>query len=454
MRVELPRRSLHRMWLPGLLLMLFALGLLGGCSERHPGPAENLTLRAPRTVIWKDFLGVNAHFLWFAPEVYRQQMERLRALGLQWVRIDLHWDRIEPEQGRFRWDVLDPLMQQVQANDLQAEVYLVGSARYASSAPVDAPNPDQYPPRDPAQYAQVLAQLAARYPQVAAWQVWNEPNLPSFWYPREDPAAYGRLLLASIQALHQAAPARQVVLGGMAYYSQMPTRGKALMIEALGKGGLFALNTVIAYHPYSLQPEGDDPAARDFIQRAQQGHRSLRAAGVKQIWADEWGWSSYAGPKEEQPIIGERGQADYLLRRLALMSALDYDRIFLFALSDLDERASVRDRSYGLLDRNATPKPAYAALARFLAITGARLEPDDPPDVQAPRIGLISIGWRRADGHRLWMFWAQQPTELRLHGIAAASLLDPLDGGHRELKAAAGGLAVPVATRLQILEWR
>ncbi|MFN2910829.1 hypothetical protein ACKUE4_25240, partial [Escherichia coli] len=74
-----------------------------------------------------------------------------------------------------------------------------------------------------------------------------------------------------------------------------------------------------------------------------------------------------------QDIIGVEGQADYVLRRLALMSALDYDRIFLFTLSDLDQRASVRVRVSGLLDLDANPKPVYLALQRFLKVTGPKL---------------------------------------------------------------------------------
>ncbi|GLQ89447.1 glycoside hydrolase 5 family protein [Dyella flagellata] len=444
----------RRRWLaPAAIVTLFLLLLLLGQSRKNEALAAPLELRAPRTVVWKDFLGVNAHFLWFTPEVYRLQMQRLQALGLQWTRIDLHWDRIEPSRGQFRWDVLDPLMQRLVTDRLKAEVYLVGSARYASSAPADASNSDQYPPQGPQLYANVLVQLARRYPQVSAWQVWNEPNLPSFWYPREDPQAYGQLLLASKQALDRAAPGRQLVLGGMAYFSQMPDQHGRLMVQSLGNLGLFSFPIVIAYHPYSLAPEGDDPAQRDFILRAEQGNQALRAAGVKQIWADEWGWSSYAGPVEQQPIIGEQGQADYLLRRLVLMSALDYDRIFLFALSDLDDRATARDRHYGLLDEHAQPKPAYYALARFLAITGPRVQPIDPPHPATAPPGLISVAWRRDDGHQLWMFWAAQPGQLTLPGIRLATLHDPLRGTQRQLRAKQDPLQVPVQTSLQILEW-
>ena len=124
-----------------------------------------------------------------------------------------------------------------------------------------------------------------------AWQVWNEPNLPSFWQPAESPEGYGDLLRTSVRVLRQDAPQRTIVMAGMAYYSQMPVKG-GLMLEALGRTGALGLGAIAAYHPYSLQPEGDDPKANDFILRAQLINRLLRAAKVPGIWATEWGWSS------------------------------------------------------------------------------------------------------------------------------------------------------------------
>lgn len=452
MKLATRGRAVFR-WRSGGLLALALLALLAGVSACAKGERPAMELVPPRAVVWRDFLGVNAHFLWFEPARYQQQMDQLQALGLQWVRVDLHWDTIEPQEGVFRWDVLDPLMAEIERRGLKAEVYLVGSAPHATSAPAGSPHPDQYPPKDPALYAKALVQLAQRYPKVAAWQVWNEPNLPAFWRPREDPAAYGRLLLTSVQAMQAQAPGRRIVLGGMGYFSQMPTRGGALMVESLAKGGLFSLDVITAYHPYSLHPEGDDPKVMDFILRAQQGNATLRAAGARDIWADEWGWSSYDGPKEEQPIIGEQGQADYVTRRLALMSALDYDKVFLFALSDLDNRAGARDRRYGLLDEGAKPKPVYIAVQRMLQLTGPRISPGKPPALAAVPPGLISIAWQREDGRRLWFFWADKPGQVQLRGVEAAQLHDVLEGRAQALKAGNGSLSVPVRTTLSILEW-
>ena len=443
--------------------VIAACALLAACGESQPVPT--LTLKAPRAIEWNDFLGVNAQFHWFPPEVYKRQMQTLHALGLSWVRLGLQWELLEPEPGKFRYDVLDPIMQAMRDNSLKPEVYLVGSARFATTAPADAREfRDQYPPRDADEYARTLAGLAQRYPDVAAWQVWNEPNLPGFWRPHEDPDGYARLFVASAKALHAAVQDKPIVLGGFAYFGEMGVLGGS-MIDAMDARGLVShknANTpladieppVVAYHPYTLYPEGNRTTSREFVEKTRALNARLRMLGATRIWADEWGWSSYAGPKEEQPIIGADGQADFLLRRLALMSTLDFDRIFLFTLSDLDTRASVRDRNYGLLDLDAQPKPAYLALQRFLAITGPRLEPADAPTLTDPPSGLIGIAWTRADGHRLLMFWAADTGEAKLAQVAHATLHDPLAGTQRDLAAGAdGALQVPVTRRLALLEW-
>ena len=212
----------------------------------------------------------------------------------------------------------------------------------------------------------------------------------------------------------------------------------------------------VAYHPYTTKAEGSDADARDFVKRVVPAHQWLRSAGVKQIWATEWGWSSYKGPVEEQPIVGEDGQADFTLKRLALMAALDYDKVFLFTLSDLDSRASERDQHYGLLRLNGEPKPVFHALKRFLQVCGPRLEPDTPPAVEALKgdapEGLVSIGWRRPDGARLWMAWAEKKAEVRIPAQGKSAVLHhPVSGRQTTLESSQGKLRLTLEPGLQIL---
>ncbi len=438
----------HKFFL-GLPVAALAVFLLVNLSQ--PAEAETTQLKAPRAVVWKDFLGVNAHFLWFTPEQYKQQMQRFHALGLEWVRVDLHWDRHEPSEGRYRLGELDGVVDSLKQEQLKSVFYLVGSAPHATSAPSGSPTPDQFPPKQAQVFAERMAMLARRYPSIDAWQVWNEPNLPSFWRPHENAEAYGRLLQQSTQALRQVDPNKPVVMGGMAYYSQMPVKG-GLMLESLGKLGVQQLGTIIAYHPYSQTPETDEPGKRDFILRSQQLNQMLRGVQVPAIWATEWGWSSYAGPIELQELIGEQGQADYVLRRLALMSALDYDKLFLFALSDLDSRASARDQHYGLLDLQGKPKPVYLALQRFLQISGPRLQPADAPQLSALPNDLYAISWTREDGKNLWLFWSASGAEVHLPNVTKAVVHDPLSGARKDVQSDQG-IRVKASPTLQMLVW-
>lgn len=407
-----------------------------------------------KPVVWADFLGLNAQLQWFAPEVAQRQVQRLRELGLNWVRLALHWMLLEPEPGRFQLEGTDRMMALVKQAGLRSIVYVVGSPRFASSAPAGAPYADKYPPADPQVFAQRMQALAQRYPMVDVWQVWNEPNIPGFWQPRIDPQGYLGLLKPAVAALRQTVPNKAIAVAGMAYYSEMAGLG-GLMLEALARQGVFKQDLIACYHPYSAEPEGAEDGARDFLTHAPFVNKGLRGFGAKQIWATEWGWSSYDGPKEEQPIVGEAGQASHTLKRLALMATQDYDRIFLFTLSDLDARAGVRDRRYGLLREDGSPKPVFHALQRFLAVCGPRLLPGAAMAIEGGLPdGIVSIGWRRADGKQLWMAWAHQPMTVTLGGVRAGVWHQPAAGTQREVRAAEGkGLSLPLSTDLQVLVW-
>ena len=378
------------LYLGGSALLLAVVLLL--VFWGRPADAEIQVLKAPRAVVWKDFLGVNAQFLWFSPERYNKQIDRLQDLGLEWVRLDLHWDRLETAEDQYQLASLDQLVKDLEARQLKSVFYLVGSARFITTAPFYSPFQDQYPPRDPEVFARRMAMLSQRYPSVAAWQVWNEPNLIGFWRPKADPEGYAKLLQASTIALRMVDPESRWFPPAWPSSARCPTAAPCSMPSATWAWRASAPSP----------PTIPIPSCRKATTRgtwtsspANQINRALRNAGVPAIWSTEWGWSAYKGPKELQDIIGVEGQADYVLRRLALMSALDYDRIFLFTLSDLDQRASVRDRDYGLLDLDANPKPVYLALQRFLKVTGPKLRPADPPVTEDLPDGSFSIGWTR-----------------------------------------------------------
>lgn len=433
---------------PALVLLLSACVIANDHYEPLP--------QAKKPIVFSEFLGMNTPLLFYAPDVYQRQLGMLKLLGLKWVRVDLHWDHMEPKSGQWRYDLSDPLMSALKQGGFKPVVYLVGTAPFAATQPEGTAFRDQYPPRDNNEYAARIIALAKRYPFVTHWQVWNEPNILPFWRPQEDPEAYAKMLQASRSAINLAKLGdRKLVTAGMAYYSQMPLRGNALMLDELAKLGALPLANVVAYHPYSDQPEGDpditDPD--NFIKRAQLINGKLRAANVKDIWATEWGWSTYTGEKDFQTQISEQTQAEYLLQRLMLMMPMDYDRIFWFSFPEIDKIVSERDRHYGLIRPNASPKPAWHALKRFLTITGDRLEPLPPLQLGTNPPAFYHHNWKRADGSRITLFYGKKESSFSIASDRPLTLQWPASGSSQQLLPVAGVVTVPVKMTLGILEY-
>lgn len=436
----------YRSW--GPIKRALLIGALSLCSADVL--AETI-LRANREVNWQDYLGINVQFDAFAPDIYQKQMTRLDQLGLSWIRWKLEWANLEPVKGEYNLARLDAAMGAATSHHYSMLAYLSGSAVFASSAPAGASNSDQYPPEDFNLFAERMAALARHYPNVDSWQVWNEPNIN--WLPLADPKAYYSLLTLTAKAIRDAVPDKDVVTAGMAYYGQMLGSTGNMLRTMLEDLGFDKQDIVAAYHPYSDYPEGDSIQDRDFLLRANEMNALLHTSGVSNVWATEWGWSSYGGPLPVQQAAGLQSQANYTLRRLAIMSTMDFQRIFLFSLSDIDRPVSARERNYGLLDLKGEPKPVYYALQNFLRITGPTLRPDTLPLMISVPEDLYAVPWTRPDGSHVLMAWSESRAHLKIPGIKTATLYDPLSGRHSDL---ADGMGVDVALKptLQILVWK
>lgn len=120
--------SVRPLWRYLPLALSIAVGSALLLSEKVD--AQPVNLAPERTVVWKDFLGVNAHFLWFTPEQYHKQIKQYKKLGLQWVRVDLHWDRLEPKEDGYQLSTFDELDRTLTAEKIRSVFYLVGSAPF------------------------------------------------------------------------------------------------------------------------------------------------------------------------------------------------------------------------------------------------------------------------------------------------------------------------------------
>ncbi|HEX9116197.1 MAG TPA: hypothetical protein VGA61_09030 [Anaerolineae bacterium] len=160
-----------------------------------------------------DF-GIQA-FLWWRPEVADRDLGLLKDAGFHWVKQLFNWQDIEGAgQGQYNWDNADRVVEQVQKYNLKLLARV--------SADPDKPFWAGVPPASSDAFARYAGAVAKRYAgKIAAYQIWNEPNLAREWgNKRPDPVAYAKMLKAAYAAIKAADPQAIIITAGMAPTSE------------------------------------------------------------------------------------------------------------------------------------------------------------------------------------------------------------------------------------------
>ena len=305
-------------------------------SPTDPPPTRMPTLTplpSPTPTRAVDALEYGMHaFLWYHPEVASRDLQVIRDAGFGWVKQVFGWRDIEPSRGLFDWSHSDWIVDTCEEAGLKLLVRVDHQPEWAGgNYPTNGP-PDNYHDLGDFLYA-----VATRYRgRIAAYEVWNEPNLASEWGGRRPrPMEYARLLFIAYPRIKQADPGALVISGGLA-----PTgtdsdlaRPDDVFLDRLyhhmggSSNGYFDLLGAHA-SGYKAPPETDpaEAAARADLG----GHRcfclrrveDLRAIMVrhgeadKQIAVTEFGWTS--DPRPGSPYhwhaVTEQQKADYLVR--------------------------------------------------------------------------------------------------------------------------------------------
>jgi hypothetical protein len=291
------------------------------------------------------------------PATLRASFARAREAGVDWMRIDFFWHLIEPSQGRLQWSRYDAITQVAKANGITLLGILDYTAPWATRNP--AARDDKQPPRDPTSFVRYAAQTVERYrDSVAAWQVWNEPDHPSFW--KGSAEEYARLLALVYPAIKAASPAAQVVVGGLAEGGAADPRFLESVLKVCRDIGQPCFD-VFAFHTNFRSPAD---VRRQFATNRQR----LGAFGLTPpIWITE---ASYTSDARQQTLPGyqdgEAAQARYLTDTIPLSLELGAARVFWATLYDYRAEHG-RYTASGLLSVEGRSKPAYEAFRRLTA---------------------------------------------------------------------------------------
>ncbi|MBV8719781.1 MAG: cellulase family glycosylhydrolase [Chloroflexi bacterium] len=240
------------------------------------------------------------------PEKRQRSLDLLQAAGVTWIRQELPWEQIEPlakgqttdpNFGGSTWAKFDDIVDRTSAMGMHLVLRLDTSPRWAlPPGALDGLSP---PVRDE-DYFDFVANAAARYRgRVAAYQVWNEPNLTSEWgHQPPDPTAYAALLRGAAERIHAADPNALVVMAALAptLTDNADAENDLRYLQQLYEVGIRGSFDVLALQAYGLRGGPDDPrvGSEDVtFSRPTLVRQVMQRNGdaAVPVWATEMGWN-------------------------------------------------------------------------------------------------------------------------------------------------------------------
>jgi hypothetical protein len=294
----------------------------------------------------RDLIGLQIHI---HREDQRQILRRLEQLEAGWVKVQVSWKLYEPQPDAYAADrlaELDALVDAAHNNDMRVLLSVSKAPEWSRpTTEMDGP------PADYALFESFMAFLSARYEgRVAAYELWNEPNLQREWNGSPLNAAdLTRLIAAGAQGARAGDPAALVISAAPAttgINDGLTAIDDRVFLRGMLAAGIGEVVDGIGVHPYgwanppdstAVNPDPSIPSHNNhpsfFFADTLADYKALLADyGVaKQLWVTEFGWGSFDGfldddgrPAAPPPgaefmaYTDEQQQAAYILRAFEL----------------------------------------------------------------------------------------------------------------------------------------
>jgi hypothetical protein len=311
----------------------------------------------------------------------------MTAAGIGSMRVWFSWAQIEATRGTYDWGPVDRSVATNAKAGLSTLPFLFGTPNWA--ARMDGWSCDYAdcislaPSTDASRqaFAEFAAAAVRRYgpggefwrqqrdlhPEpIETWQLWNEPNLSSFYAPAVDPAGYAALVQTAAPAIRAEDPNAQILLAGLTGTKTNAKRisSARFLTELYEVPDIADAFDGIAVHPYNRKVRG-------MLDQVRTARAIADAHGDDAgLWVTELGWAS-AGKRRWGLVKSPAGQARLLALALEGLeqnaARWDVRGAYWFAWRDTDRGAGVCGWCpwSGLIDRVGREKPAYSALREF-----------------------------------------------------------------------------------------
>lgn len=400
--------SARRTWLALILVTLgLSVLLIADRMSRYDPFIGDAVKTPPFTSLT---YGIQA-FLWWDESFASLHLDWIRLMVFSHVKQIFAWKDLESNRGEWDFSRADEIVDEVQRKGLKLVARLgdVPDWSLLSLSEHKAADYHDAPPDDLSDWAAYCSTVSSRYKgKIAAYQVWNEPNLAREWGSRTpDASAYVALLRVCSQAIRIADPRAIIISAGLAPTGTYDANAHPddIYLQALYDAGFQQYIDVLGVHaPGFSRPElSPDDAEREgrarwaTFRRVEDLRRIMIRNGdsARQMAILEMGWTTDPGihPAYAWFAVSEAEQARNMVE--AYQYASDHWRPWVGLMSAiyLPDPAWTPDREeywWGITRGGGQMGQAFIDLANMAKFCGNRVIPARAPD-SPEALGLVTV---------------------------------------------------------------
>jgi hypothetical protein len=320
---------------------------------------------------------------WGTPDATR--LLKLNRARVQTYRIQLNWANVEKQKPsgncnpgsttcrrQYDWSRYDEVFAQAAKRNIRMLPVLLGSPAWAYAKQTTPP----LGPVGRRSYYDFAAAAAKRYgpngtfwsgrgvpkeTRAYYWQVWNEPNLRSYWKERPNPREYASFLSGASDAANRGDSEVRIVVGGLPYSSNRGTIDPREFLRGMFRAdpGIYKKFTAVGLHPYARTPSLVAEATRAMRITM----NDIGRMGGKYLYLTELGWAT--GSPDGRFQVRDSTQASYLRdvysRLIGKRNVWNIKGAIWFSLMDVPNADWWAERT-GLLRSSGSEKPSWSSL--------------------------------------------------------------------------------------------
>jgi polysaccharide biosynthesis protein PslG len=307
------------------------------------------------------------------------EIARMGAGKVGTLRINFVWGAVQFREGAaYDWSHYDAIIGQAAQNGIRVLPTVYSSPTWAAAE-------NYHPParRLWGEFRAFVHAAVARYASNGAfwsehpnipkipiidWQLWNEPNLQGFWYPKLSARSYVGVLRRFAHAVRSGDSAARVLLAGL-FPLRTPAQGgvrgiplKPYLSGIYRQKKAKRLFDAVAVHPYATTPHRVLNAVR-WTRKIMSRYKDRSSP----VWIGEMGWTT--GGARSPLTVSPQRQAAYLRRTYGMLTAnrVRYRIAGAVWYSWRDVPGSAWFHHTGLFTQDFAPKPSWDA---FVGLTG------------------------------------------------------------------------------------